>query len=118
MSGLEIPIAVVECPVAARFHNPCTNENSTNGFYPLKDWKCREGYAGPACMHCDEPKFARELGSRICVKCDIGSDLMPFVYLVVVIIMVLWLVQKDMNSSNLGASFVFYFQVSNVDPFQ
>ena len=103
-ADIEVPIAVVECPVAARYHNPCKNENSKDGFLPLKDWACREGYTGPACMECDSPRFARELGSRLCTKCGMGAEWIPWIYLFIIVIMIVWLVGKDQNSSNLGAS--------------
>ena len=112
--ALPIPIAVVRCPVSARYHNPCTNEDAKDGFSPLRNWACREGYTGAACQECDTPGFARELGSRLCVRCEwdsiVSPQWMPFIYIALVIVIVSWLVWKGPSASNLGSTFVFYFQ--------
>ena len=109
------PIALVRCPVVARDHNPCQSESSQDGFSVLHEWKrakgsCAIGYTGPACLECDSPAFARELGSRICQECNAWSPWVPLIYLIGIAGFVVWLATKNMSPSNLGGSFVFYFQ--------
>jgi Leucine-rich repeat (LRR) protein len=117
------PLAVVRCPVVARDHNPCMNEQASSGYSELGRWRqtakssdglrehgCAAGYAGPACMSCDRPKYARELGSRICTECDEWSEIVPWLYLLAMIALVTFLARKDASPSNLGSSFIFYFQ--------